>query len=43
MVFSSLLEGCRTGPGWDAIDERQNMRSYDKILRLDTGVSEFQR
>jgi hypothetical protein len=33
----------RLGLGWDEIDARQNMGSYDKILRLDNGVSEFQR
>jgi hypothetical protein len=29
------------GQGWDEIDARQNMGFYDKILLLDTGVSEF--
>ena len=31
----------RRGQGWDEIDARQNMGFYDKILLLDTGVSEF--
>jgi hypothetical protein len=31
----------RQGQGWDEIDARQNMGFYDKILLLDTGVSEF--
>lgn len=29
------------GQGWDEIDARQNFGFYDKILLLDTGVSEF--
>ena len=31
----------RQGQGWDEIDARINMGFYDKILLLDTGVSEF--
>lgn len=31
----------RHGQGWDEIDARQNFGFYDKILLLDTGVSEF--
>ncbi|MGI1660495.1 MAG: DUF1638 domain-containing protein [Desulfitobacterium sp.] len=31
----------RLGQGWDEIDARQNFGFYDKILLLDTGVSEF--
>lgn len=31
----------RQGLGWDEIDARQNFGFYDKILLLDTGVSEF--
>jgi hypothetical protein len=31
----------RRGQGWDDIDARQNMGFYDKILLLDTGVSEI--
>jgi hypothetical protein len=31
----------RRGQGWDEIDARQNFGFYDKILLLDTGVSEF--
>ena len=31
----------RQGQGWDEIDARQNFGFYDKILLLDTGVSEF--
>jgi hypothetical protein len=31
----------RRGQGWDEIDARMNMGFYDKILILDTGVSEF--
>lgn len=29
------------GQGWDEIDARQNFGFYDKVLLLDTGVSEF--
>jgi len=29
------------GQGWDEIDARQNFGFYDKIILLDTGVSEF--
>jgi hypothetical protein len=31
----------RRGQGWDEIGARMNMGFYDKILFLDTGVSEF--
>jgi len=31
----------RQGLGWDEIDARQNFGFYDKVLLLDTGVSEF--
>ncbi|MDJ0306426.1 DUF1638 domain-containing protein [Dehalobacter sp.] len=31
----------KQGQGWDEIDARQNFGFYDKILLLDTGVSEF--
>jgi hypothetical protein len=31
----------RQGQGWDEIGARMNMGFYDKILLLDTGVSEF--
>lgn len=31
----------KLGQGWDEIDARQNFGFYDKILLLDTGVSEF--
>ncbi|MDQ7097182.1 DUF1638 domain-containing protein [Desulfosporosinus sp. PR] len=31
----------RQGQGWDEIDARQNFGFYDKILLLDTGVSEL--
>lgn len=31
----------KRGQGWDEIDARQNFGFYDKILLLDTGVSQF--
>lgn len=31
----------KEGQGWDEIDARQNFGFYDKILLLDTGVSQF--
>jgi hypothetical protein len=31
----------RDGQGWDAIDARMNFGRYDKILILDSGISDF--